>query len=95
MTTKYKPNLEAQMAEHEMPEHNGKWRNCIFKKSGGSFLGGILFDTKESAANKANQILSGKFLKANGRIANAIGGENGEAAHIKEILFVIQIPVKP
>lgn len=90
---KHKPNLDAQMREHEMPEYQGKWRNHIFRKSGGSFLGEILFDTKEAAASRANLIVSGKFLKANGKIADGLAGKNGESAHIKDVLYVFQIPV--
>ena len=62
MGTKYKPNLAAQMQEHQMPEYKGKWRNywlCLGRPG----LGVGLFDSKEEAAAAA----AIKKIEARGR----------------------------
>ena len=68
MGTKYKPNLSAQMQEHEMPEYEGKWRN-YWIYVGRSNLGSGIYDSKAEAALAAavhkieargRQIASGK-----------------------------------
>lgn len=53
METKYKPNLGAQMREHEIPEHKGKWKNFYMLNDGRSGLGKCLFNSAKEAANAA------------------------------------------
>lgn len=51
-TTKYKPNLDAQMQEHEMPEYKGKWRN-LWLCSGRTKVGSGIYESKEAARRAA------------------------------------------
>lgn len=49
---KMKPNLKAQMAEHEVPEYKGKWRN-LWLCPGRTKMGNGLYESKEAARDAA------------------------------------------
>lgn len=93
--TKHKPNLAAQMAEHEMPEWKGKWRNywlCV----GRNCLGSGIYDSKEEAAKAAdiNKIEArARKIKANAKYCKF---PDGVVIPYDNLLnaTVIQIPVQ-
>ena len=82
-TTKHKPNLQAQMNEHEMPEWKGKWQNYWIWKDC-AHEGHNIYSTKIAAAKQASeQINSGLGWKC----------QDGKNRYIKDFITVIQIPI--
>lgn len=84
--TKHKPNLAAQMNEHEMPEYKGKWKNISFLRSGGSRLGIKIYDSKEEAKVQAGWCLQGDNV-------GVMGPSSTTYIPTKSISFIMQIPV--
>jgi len=89
---KMKPNLKAQMAEHEVPEHKGKWRNFWMFPCGVSRVGDGLYPTREAAAAQAAR--NKELMGATGRPVQLRTGEGIVKIESYLASTVIQIPVK-
>lgn len=89
---KMKPNLKAQMAEHEVPEHKGKWRNFWMFPCGVSRLGDGLYPTREAAAKQAAR--NKEMMGVTGLPVQLITGEGTVKIESYLAATVIQIPVK-
>lgn len=91
-TTKNKPNLAAQMNEHDMPEWKGKWRNNYIYTTGLN-PGKKFFDTAKEADNVARKSLNERSARLkDGTDTESMGATGAEHLH-SNFLSVIQIPV--
>jgi len=87
--TKYKPNLQAQMQEHEMPEYKGKWKNMELWEGMSPTYGTLLYDSIKDA--KAVSDAEDAKTKAS---QSSLVQPYGYAARPKNLyLCTIQIPV--
>ena len=89
---KMKPNLKAQMSEHEVPEHKGKWRNFWMFPCGISRIGDGLYPTKQAAAAQAAS--NKETMGVIGLTVQLRTGEGTVKIESYLAATVIQIPVK-
>lgn len=83
---KYKPNLAAQMNEHEIPDHNGKWRNYYIWKDGATDGKYIYNSFKEAKISADKNLIEAKRMFGY--------NVNGKIKSIDMLVSIIQIPIK-
>jgi len=84
--TTYKPNLQSQLAENAV-EWNGKWRNVVFTKGGGQYVGIRLHDSAAAAKKIIDDGIAKWAAKGKLPLWDSLIPHD-------DVLFILQMPVK-
>lgn len=92
-TIKHKPNLAAQMNEHEMPEYKGKWRVMRLWSNAPASYGNLFHNTQQLAKQSAVtwEVTMANKMQQSG--TTRIKFSDGIVRDYKNHLMCIQIPV--